>query len=172
MKSNITSALCACLLWVSGASAQAGRRGGGERMNLQNRSVNTGRTFDNNANVNRNVNVNQNVNVNRNVNVNTSYRGGCYHCGGYYYHDSDWNWGSFAAGAATAAVTKAAVTAATRPSTTVVATAPAVGTVVTTLPGQCATEGAGGAVVYNCNKVYYRPYYQGSTLVYRVVTYP
>lgn len=29
-----------------------------------------------------------------------------------------------------------------------------------------------GAVIYHCSSVYYRPYCQGTTLVYQVVTYP
>lgn len=37
-----------------------------------------------------------------------------------------------------------------------------------TAPAKCAP----GAVVYNCSHVYYHPYYQGTTLVYQVVTYP
>jgi hypothetical protein len=79
---------------------------------MQNRSANTGRTYNNNANRNVNNNVNNNANVNRNynsnvdvnrnvnVNVNNNYHGGgCYNCGGYY-NDNSWNWGSFAVGAA------------------------------------------------------------------------
>jgi hypothetical protein len=31
---------------------------------------------------------------------------------------------------------------------------------------------AGGAVIYSCDNVYYRPFYQGTSLVYQVVTYP
>jgi hypothetical protein len=54
----------------------------------------------------------------------------------------------------------------------VVVQAPAVGTVIPTLPGGCATVSAGGAMIYNCSNVYYRPYYQGAQLVYQVVTYP
>jgi outer membrane usher protein FimD/PapC len=168
-----------------------GRRGGGERVNVQNRSAganrandanlnrnnnaNVNRNVNNNANVNRNVNVNQDINVNRNVNVNTNYHGGCYNCGGGYYHDDGWNWGSFAAGAAVGVATTAAVSAATRPeptNTTVVVQAPAVGTMVPALPGGCSTISTGGAMIYNCSSVYYRPYYQGTTLVYQVVTYP
>jgi hypothetical protein len=164
MKFYVALALCACLI-PSSTLAQAGRRGGGQRAVVQNRSTNVNR----NANVNRNVNVNQNVNVNRNVNVNV--HGGCYNCG--YYHDDSWNWGSFAAGAAVGVATTAVVAAATRPSsTTVVVQAPAVGTVIPTLPGGCATVSAGGAMIYNCSNVYYRPYYQGAQLVYQVVTYP
>src|SRR5580704_19352899 len=121
MKHYIALAICACL-FPSSAFAQVGRRGGGQRAVVQNRSANVSR----NTNVNRNVNVNQNVNVNRNVNVNV--HGGCYNCG--YYHDNNWNWGSFAAGAAVGVATTAVVAAATRPSQTVVVAAPVVGTMV------------------------------------------
>lgn len=162
--------------------AELARRGGGAPLNMQNRSVNRGEANRNlnarqnintgqTTNVNRNLNTTQNVNVNRNVNVNTNYNyhgGGCYNCG---YNDSGWNWGSFAAGAATTAVVGAAAHAAAAPPPVVVA-APAVGSVVTSLPGECATVGAGGAVIYSCNNIYYRPYYQGTTLVYEVVTHP
>jgi hypothetical protein len=192
MKLQITFALCISLA-SSSVVAQLGRHGGGERANVSNRSTNNvnrsntanvnrganvnnnanvNRNYNNNTNVNRNVNVNQNVNVNRNVNVNTNYHGGgCYNCGGYY-HDNDWNWGSFAAGAAVAATTTAVVAAATRPSTTVVVAPPAVGTMVTALPGGCTAIDTGGGAMYNCSNVYYRPYYQGTALVYQVVTYP
>jgi hypothetical protein len=185
MKALVTAmALCASLVLPS-ARAQLGRRGGNVTTNVGNRSVNTSRNFNGNTvnrsasvngntvnrsasvngnTVNRNTNVNGNVNVNRSVNVNANYHGGCYNC---YDHDSGWNWGSFAAGAATGAATTAAVGAATRPPATV-----AVGTVVPALPGGCATVQSGGAVIYHCSNVYYRPYYQGTTLVYRVVTYP
>jgi hypothetical protein len=138
-----------------------------------NANVNHTANYNNNANVNRNVNVNQNVNVNRNVNVNNNVdvHGGYY--GGCCYHtDNDWNWGSFAAGAAVGVATTAAVAAATRPATTTVIAAPAVGSVVTALPGGCSTVSTGGAVIYHCSSIYYRPYYQGTTLVYQVVTYP
>jgi hypothetical protein len=177
MRRYFALALCAAFL-SSSSLAQVGRRGGGQQVHMQNRSAgnynrggNANRNFNNNTNVNRNVNVNQNVNVNRNVNVNTNYHGGgCYNCG--YYHDNDWNWGSFAAGAAAGAVTTAAVAAATRPATNTVVVTPSIGSVVSTLPGGCATVGSGGAVIYQCSNIYYRPYYQGSTLVYQVVTYP
>jgi len=146
--------------------AQMGRHGSGTRVNVQNRSTNV------NRNSNVNVNRNANVNVNRNVNVNVNNHGGCWNCG--YYHDNDWNWGSFAAGAAVGAVTTAAVASAAHSSstTTVVVAAPAIGTLVPTLPAGCTTVSAGGTVVYHCDTVYYRPSYQGTQLVYQVVTYP
>ncbi|HSY73376.1 MAG TPA: hypothetical protein VK798_14070 [Alloacidobacterium sp.] len=40
------------------------------------------------------------------------------------------------------------------------------------LPGGCAAINTGGVVMYNCSNVYYRLFYQGTTLVYQVVTYP
>jgi hypothetical protein len=172
MRLHLTVALCLSLV-SSNVIAQMGRRGGGNRVNVQNRSANVNRNYNGNTNVNRNVNVNQNVNVNRNVNVNNNYHGGgCYNCGGYY-HDNSWNWGSFAAGAAVGVATTAVVAAATRPPTqTVVVAAPVVGTMVTALPGGCATVNTGGGVLYQCSNIYYRPYYQGTTLVYQVATYP
>src|SRR5262249_12550827 len=120
-----------------------------------------------NTNVNRNVNVNQNVNVNRNVNVNSGYYGG----NTVVVHDNDWNWGAFAAGtavAATAAVATSAAVAASHPAPVVVAP----GAVVTALPPGCAVVAGASATIYGCGGVYYRPYYQGSSLVYQVVTYP
>lgn len=154
------------------AVARTGSYGHQNRVNVQNRSVDRNENLNRNTNVNRNVNENINVNrdidVNRNVNVNV--HGGCCYGGGYYY-DNDWNWGSFAAGAAVGAVTTGVVAAATRPDTVVVA-APAMGTIVNTLPGACGTVMANGVMIYNCNNVYYRPYYQGPTLVYQVVPYP
>jgi len=151
------------------ASARVGSYGNQNKVNVQNRSVNNNanvnRNVNNNTNVNRNVNVNNNVNVNRDVDVHVN--GGC--C--YNHYDNDWNYGAFAAGAAVGAVTTAAVASAARPTTVVVA-APAIGTMVNALPGGCATAAANGVSIYNCSNVYYRPYYQGTTLVYQVVTYP
>jgi hypothetical protein len=164
MRFLIALVLCACIL-PCGTMAQLGRRAGGQRVNMQNRSTNVNHNYNNNTNVNRNVN----------VNVNNNYHGGgCYNCGGYY-HDNDWNWGSFAAGAAVGVATTAVVAAATRPApttTTVVVQAPAVGTMVTTLPGGCSSVSSGGTTIFNCSSVYYRPYYQGTQLVYEVVTHP
>jgi hypothetical protein len=135
------------------------------RVQVGNRSADVNR----NANVNRNVNVNNNVNVNRNVNVHGGYYGG----GCCYYHD-DPHWGAFAAGAAVGVATTAAVAAATSHNTTTVIVAPplAIGTTVGLLPGGCAAISGPGTVTYNCGNVYYRPFYQGTTLVYQVVQYP
>jgi len=168
MKTTI-AILCGALLVFSPTQAGIQRYGNQGRVQVGNRSANVNQNFNRNANVNRNVNVNNNVNVNRNVNVNVhgGYYGGC--C---YYHD-DPNWGAFAAGAAIGVATTAAVAAATsHKSTTVVVQAPPVGTTVGVLPGGCSTISAAGGVIYNCNSAYYRPFYQGTSLVYQVVTYP
>ncbi|HZS56364.1 MAG TPA: hypothetical protein VFA65_18305 [Bryobacteraceae bacterium] len=171
---NVSLTLFAIWFALSPLQAQVrGYRNQG-RVQVGNRSANVNRNVNQNANVNRNVNVNNNVNVNRNVNVNTNYHGGYYGGGCCYYHD-DWNWGSFAAGAAVGVATTAAVAAATSHSTTTVVTtapAPPIGTVVGALPGSCTAISTAGAVIYNCSNIYYRPYYQGTSLVYQVVTYP
>ena len=177
--------LVACFLVVVTAIqpllARVERGGGGNRVAVQNHNNTANVNRNNNANVNRNVNqnVNQNVNVNRDVNVNrnvnvnvnnnVNVHGGYY--GGCCYHEDN-DWGAFAVGAAVGVATTAAVAAATRPTTTVVTNTVAIGSVVPTLPGGCTTVASGSAVVYHCSNVYYRPYYQGSTLVYQVVTYP
>jgi hypothetical protein len=184
MKSLITYFLVV-IVTLQPLYARIERGGGGNRIAVQNHSTgashnanvnrnynqnaNVNRNYNQNTNVNRNVNVNQNVNVNRNVNVDV--HGGYY--GGCCYHEDN-NWGAFAAGAAVGVATTAVVAAATRPqqTTTVVTNTVAVGSVVPTLPGECATVASGSAVLYQCSNVYYRPYYQGSTLVYQVVTYP
>jgi hypothetical protein len=171
MKLYIALILCASLI-PSSAKAQLGRRGGGTRVDVQNRSANVNRNANANVNRNANVNVNRNanVNVNRNVNVDVHGGGGCWNCG--YYHDNNWNWGAFAAGAAVGTVTTAAVASAHQSSTTVVVAAPTVGTLVPTLPSGCATINTGGTVVYQCSNTYYQPFYQGTQLVYQVVTHP
>jgi hypothetical protein len=167
--------LLSVLIIPFSSNAQLARRGGGTRVDVQNRSANVNRNtnMNRNVNVNRNANVNvnrnANVNVNRNVNVDV-HGGGCWNCG--YYHDNDWNWGSFAAGAAVGAVTTAAVASAHHSSTTVVVAAPTVGTLVPTLPTGCTTISTAGAQIYQCSSIYYQPFYQGTQLVYQVVTHP
>jgi hypothetical protein len=165
MRLTLAVLLGICLVWSPGHAYVHGYANQG-RVAVGNRNVNVNR----NANVNRNVNVNNNVNVNRNVNVNV--HGGYYGGGCCYYHD-DPNWGAFAAGAAVGVATTAAVAAATsHRSTTVVVQAPPVGSTIGVLPGGCTTVTAPSAVIYSCNNVYYRPFYQGTSLVYQVVTYP
>ena len=52
--------------------------------------------------------------------------------------------------------------------TAATATAIAVGTRVHTLPAGCATVLKGSVTYHHCGGVYYRPYYEGNTLVYVV----
>ncbi|MEX2260987.1 MAG: hypothetical protein WD696_03505 [Bryobacteraceae bacterium] len=126
--------------------------------NLQaDRNASRDRNLDANRNVDRSRSVDRNIDVDRDIDVD---------------YDHDWGWGSFAAGAAIGATTGAIVGAATSEPTTVVVATPMVGTTVATLPGGCAAVGAGSTVIYNCNNVFYQPFYQGSTLAYQVVTYP
>lgn len=167
---NILVILLGALLVTSPIQARIGGYVNQGRVSVGNRSANVNQNFNRNTNVNRNVNVNNNVNVNRNVNVNV--HGGYYGGGCCYYHD-DPNWGAFAAGAAIGVATTAVVaSAASHKSTTVVVQAPPIGSTVGVLPGGCSVVSAPGTTIYNCNSIYYRPYYQGSTLVYQVVTYP
>jgi hypothetical protein len=53
-----------------------------------------------------------------------------------------------------------------------VGTAIAIGTRVATLPVGCTTIYRGGITYSQCGSVYYRPYYEGSTVVYVVVEKP
>ncbi len=180
MKRVLAVVLCvACSAGLSEARIQG--YGGAARVNVQNRSGSANVNRSANANVNRNANINRNadVNVNRNadvnVNRNVNVSGNRYYRSGYHVYDDDpgWNLGAFAAGTAVGvAGTAIGAAAAHGPSTTtVVATAPppAVGTIVGTLPGGCTSVASGGGTLYNCNNVYYKPYYQGTALVYQVV---
>jgi len=53
-----------------------------------------------------------------------------------------------------------------------VGTAIAVGTRVTTLPASCTTVVSGDVTYHSCGSVYYRPYYEGTKVVYVVVDAP
>ncbi len=59
-----------------------------------------------------------------------------------------------------------------RPSVGAVAAGIAVGTRVATLPRACTTVVTYGVTYHHCGGVYYRPYYQGTTVVYVVVDAP
>ncbi len=59
-----------------------------------------------------------------------------------------------------------------RPTVGAVAAAIAVGTRVATLPRSCTTVVTYGTTYHHCGGVYYRPYYQGTTVVYVVVDAP
>lgn len=59
-----------------------------------------------------------------------------------------------------------------RPHVGGIARAIAVGTRVATLPRGCTTVVTYGVTYHHCGAVYYRPYYEGTTLVYVVVDAP
>lgn len=44
--------------------------------------------------------------------------------------------------------------------------------IITSLPSGCVTTDTGNGVYYSCSGTYYRPYYQGTTLVYQTVDEP
>ncbi|MEA2048589.1 MAG: hypothetical protein U9O64_09120 [Campylobacterota bacterium] len=95
-----------------------------------------------NRNVNRNVN--RNTNVNRNVNVNH------YHSGGRHYG----HYNGRAIVAWTAGLAMGAMIASS------------------SMPSSCTTVIANNISYRRCGSAYYRPYYQGSTVVYQVVASP
>jgi hypothetical protein len=59
-----------------------------------------------------------------------------------------------------------------RPSVGAVAAAVAVGTRVATLPSGCTTVVTDDVTYHQCGGVYYRPYYEGTNVVYVVVDAP
>ena len=126
--------------------------GGGNRGNVNTGNVNRGNINTGNintGNVNRgNINTG-NVNVNRNVNVDVdnNWRG----WGGYYDHP---------VGAGVAIGAAAAVTAA------------AIGSRYYALPPACSPYPYSGFTYYSCGGAYYKPTYQGDTVVYVVVAKP
>jgi hypothetical protein len=48
----------------------------------------------------------------------------------------------------------------------------AIGARVTTLPPGCAMIKTGNLIYFNCTEVYYRAYYEGTTVVYVVIEAP
>ncbi|SNS19766.1 hypothetical protein SAMN06295912_102223 [Sphingomonas laterariae] len=94
-----------------------------------------------------------------------------------------WGWGpywdwydnddDFAVGMAVGAVTGAVVgSAAASSSSTTVVVAPAVGTVVVTLPAGCSAVMIGNITYQQCGSAWYRPQYVGTSLQYVVVAPP
>lgn len=129
-------------------TAEARRGGGGARRGGgANRSRSTNRNTNRNTNVNRNRNVNRNVNKNVNVNHNRRYYGG--HSRGYY---------GYYRGAPLMAFTTGLV----------------IGSMVaaSTMPSSCTTVVANGISYRRCSNSYYQPFYEGDTLVYKVVASP
>lgn len=121
------------------------RRGGAKRggsKSNRSSSRNTNRNSNKNVNVNRNSNKNTNVNVN--VNNNRYHGGGHRH--GYYR-------GRPLVGFTTGLVIGTMIAASTMPTT-------------------CTTVIANGINYRRCSNSYYQPFYEGDTLVYRVVASP
>ena len=128
--------------------AEARRGGSGAR---RGGSANRSRSSNRNRNVNKNKNVNRNRNVNKNVNVNVNHNSRYYggHSRGYY---------GYYRGAPLMAFTTALV----------------VGSVIaaSTMPSTCTTVVANGISYRRCDNSYYQPFYEGDTLVYKVVNSP
>ena len=108
--------------------------------------ANRNRSANRNRNSNRNRNTNVNRNVNKNVNVNVNHRNG-----GRYYGGGSYRGGAIAAGVVTGLV---------------------IGSIVASVPPSCNTVRVNNVEYRNCSGTYYQPYYQGSTVSYRVVNSP
>lgn len=139
----------ALVLFVSGSTSLAQRRGGSvDRGNVRSEArTNVNGNYSVNRNQNVNVNRNTNVNVDRDVNVNVhgDCCGCCYHSG----------WGTAAAVATTAVVTAAVV-----------------GSRVATLPPACATVMVNGFAYQQCGSTWYQPQIAGGSTTYVVVNPP
>lgn len=120
------------------------RRGGGGARSRPAGNVNR----SHNRNINQNRNVNRNVNRNRNVNVNVNHRYYGGHGRGYGYYG----------GRPILAFTTGMV----------------IGSVIaaSTMPTTCTTFVTNGISYRQCGSSYYQPFYQGDTLVYKVVASP
>jgi len=148
-----------------GARGGGARRGGGNvrrsggaqrnRSNTRNRSRNTNR----NKNVNRNRNVNRNVNVNRN----NRYYGGGYR-GGYGYRGGNGYRGGYGGGYGY--YRGAPILA--------FGAGMAIGSIIaaSTMPSSCTTIVTSGVSYRQCDGLYYQPFYQGDTVVYKSVASP
>ena len=128
-----------------GGGARRGGGGGARRGGGANR----GRSSNRNRNVNRNSNRNSNRNVNRNVNrnINVNHYGGVHHRHYGHYH------GHPILRFTTAVAIGSMIAAATMPTT-------------------CTTVIANNITYKKCSNSYYQPFYQGDTLVYKVVVSP
>lgn len=81
-------------------------------------------------------------------------------------------WGGVAAAGILGAIAGAALGGAVAPAPVVVGPPPP-GTVVAALPFACpAVPTYNGAVMYNCNGIYYQPIYEGAALMYQIVPGP
>ncbi|MCK5536046.1 MAG: hypothetical protein KAI79_04420 [Bacteroidales bacterium] len=125
------------------AEAKRGGRGGARRGGGTRRNKSRSGSRNRNVNVNRNVNKNVNVNVNRN----NRYYGGSRR-GGYGYYRGRHLVG-FGVGLAMGSVIAAS-----------------------TMPSSCVTTYVNGISYRRCGSAYYHPQYEGSTVVYQVVSSP
>jgi hypothetical protein len=134
------------------SSAGAGNRGNVNAGNVNRGNVNTGninRGNVNTGNINRgNINTG-NINTG-NVNVNVDNNYGCCHGG----------WNDYPVGAGLAVGAVAGMTAA------------AIGSRYYALPPACSPYPYSGFTYYSCGGAYYKPTYQGDTVVYVVVDKP
>ena len=118
------------------------------RGNINRGNINRGNI--NSGNINRgNINTGD-ININRDVHVDVNNGWNGWH--GYYDHPV----GAYAAGVAVGAAVTAAV----------------VGSRYYALPAGCAPYPYGGFTYYSCSNVWYKPTYQGDTIVYVVVNRP
>ena len=128
-----------------GASRGATHRGGGaSRARTRPSTRPTNRPV--NRPTTRPVNKNINRNVNRNVNVNHRYYGGHGHGYGYYGDRAIYG---FAVGLVIGSMVAAS-----------------------TMPTTCTTVVTNGISYRRCGSSYYQPFYQGDTLVYKIVAAP
>lgn len=121
---------------------QAEARRGGGVHRSGNRNINRNR----NTNINRNRNTNINRNYNRNVNVNVNHR---YYGGGHYGYYRGAPLLAFSTGLVIGSMVAAS-----------------------TMPSTCTTVVANGISYRRCSNTYYQPFYEGDTLVYKVVASP
>ena len=126
------------------ARGRKGNRGGNRNAN-RNVNRNTNRNRNVNRNTNRNVNVNRNVNRNVNVNVNHRHYGGVRSYGHYRGRPIL----AFTAGLAVGSIVAAA-----------------------SMPSSCTTVVTNNVTYRRCGNSYYQPFYEGDTVVYKVVASP
>lgn len=144
---NVYSVLPSHLTVSLFQTAEARRGGGGARRGGGGaRSRPSGGNRSRNKNVNRNTNRNVNRNVNVNVNHNNRYYGG--HGRGYGYYG-----GRPILAFSTGLVIGSVIAAASMPST-------------------CTTTYVNGISYRRCGSSYYQPFYEGDTMVYKVVNSP
>ncbi len=127
------------------------RRGGGAHRGGGARSRPSGGNKSRNTNRNKNVNRNTNRNVNKNVNVNVNHNSNRYYGGhgrGYGYYG-----GRPILAFSTGLIIGSVIASASMPTT-------------------CTTTYVNGVSYRRCGSSYYQPFYEGDTMVYKVVNSP